>query len=110
MSGAAIISWVEADAVQTIVGLKQLAGGCEEVLQLEVAGSLQRHAEALGVPAPLPQDVLGKASGPRAHVAEVEELAHAVLRHGDLHSTQRLQLQRLFNWARVRQASESPSF
>lgn len=77
-------SQVKAGVVPTVVGLKQLAGRGEEVLQLEVAGSLQRHAEALGVPTPLPQDVLRKASGPRAHVAKVEEFAHVLLRHGGL--------------------------
>ena len=46
----------------TVVGLKQLAGRGVEVLQLEVAGSFEGHAEALGVPAPLPQDVLGEAA------------------------------------------------
>lgn len=94
--------------MQTVVGLEQLAGGGEEVLQLEVAGSLQRHAEAFGVPAPLPQDVLGEASGPRAHVAEVEELAHAVLGDGDLHAGHRSQLQRPFKaGGRSNRASEA---
>ena len=70
--------------MRTVVRLEQLARRCEEIFQFEVAGSLQRHAEALGVPAPPPQDVLREASRPRADVAEVQELALAVLRQGFL--------------------------
>lgn len=70
----------------TIVRLKQLARSRIEILQLEVARSFQRHSKTLGVPASLPQDVLGKASRPRADVTEVQQLAFTVLRQGSLHN------------------------
>ena len=60
--------------MRTVVRLKQLAGRGVEVLQLEVTGALQRQAEALGMPAPLPQHVLREAPGARAHVSEVQQL------------------------------------
>ena len=69
----------------TVVRLKQLAGRSVEVLQLEVAGSFEGHAEALGVPAPLPEDVLGEAARPGAHVRKVQQLALALSRLGLLY-------------------------
>jgi len=70
--------------VRTVVWLKQFAGCGVEVLQLEVAGALQRHAEALGVPAPLPQHVLREAAGAGAHVTEVQQLPVMLPRQGPL--------------------------
>lgn len=85
----------QANVRPTIVGLEQLAGGGEEVLQLEVTGSLQCHAKALGVPASLPQDVLRKASRASAHVAKIKELACVILRQGPLHSRHSFQFQHM---------------
>lgn len=71
---------------RTIIRLKQLARCCKEIFQFEVTGSFQRHAEALGVPASLPQYVLWKASRPCADVPEVQKLALAVLCQSFLHN------------------------
>ena len=58
----------------TVVRFKQFTGRSKEVLQLEVTGALQGHAEALGVPAALPQHVLREAAGARTYVGEVQQL------------------------------------
>ena len=73
---------------RTVVGLKQLAGRGVEVLQLEVTGPLQRHAEALGVPAALPQHVLREAARARAHVGEVQQLSVVLPRQRPLRTDQ----------------------
>lgn len=61
----------------TVVRLEGLHRTGVEVVQLEVALSFQREAEALGgalLGVAAPQHVLGEAAGPGAHVGEVQHL------------------------------------
>lgn len=55
----------------TIIRFKEFTGGRVEVLEFKIISSFQSHAEAFGVPTFPPQDVLGKSSGPSAHVTEI---------------------------------------
>lgn len=70
----------------TIVRLEKLTRRCIEIFQFEVTGSFQRHAKPLGMPTPLPEYVLWKASRTCTDVAEVQKLALAVLCQRFLHN------------------------
>lgn len=68
----------------TIIRFKEFTRCCIEIFQFEVTGSFQRHTKAFSMPAPLPQNVLWKASRSSTDIAEIQKLTFAVFCQGFL--------------------------